>query len=89
MALPIVAGPGAIGVVIALAARNPGVESHLAIVLAVAVIATALAALMRWATPLVKRVGPDVVGALVRVMGFLILAIGVELITHGVLDLPR
>lgn len=86
MALPIVAGPGAIGVVIALAARNPGAEAHLAIVAAIAVIAVGLAGLLRWATPLVERLGPVIVGALVRVMGFLILAIGVELITHGVLE---
>jgi multiple antibiotic resistance protein len=89
MALPIVAGPGAIGVVIALAARHPGVEAHLAIVIATLAIAVGLALLLRWATPLVERVGPTVVGALVRVMGFLILAIGVELVTHGVLDLTR
>jgi multiple antibiotic resistance protein len=89
MALPIVAGPGAIGVVIALGARNPGLESHLDIVAAVATISVGLALLLRWATPLVGRLGPVVVGALVRVMGFLILAIGVELVTHGVLELPR
>ena len=89
MALPIVAGPGAIGVVIALAARHPGVEAHLAIVVAAAAIAVGLALLLGWATPLVERMGPAVVGALVRVMGFLILAIGVELVTHGVLDLTR
>ena len=89
MALPIVAGPGAIGVVIALAARHPGVEAHLTIVVAAAAIAVGLALLLRWATPLVERMGPALVGALVRVMGFLILAIGVELVTHGVLDLTR
>lgn len=89
MALPIVAGPGAIGVVIALAARHPGVPAHLSIVVAVAAISVVLAVLLRWATPMVERLGPVVVGALVRVMGFLILAIGVELITHGILDVPR
>ena len=89
MALPIVAGPGAIGVVIALAARQPrprGAPRHRR---------SDRRDLRRprppagWATPLVGRLGPVVVGALVRVMGFLILAIGVELVTHGVLDLPR
>lgn len=89
MALPIVAGPGAIGVVIAMAARHPGLEAHVSIVAAAASIAVGLALLLRYATPLVERLGPLVVGALVRVMGFLILAIGVELVTHGILALPR
>ncbi|HCB05529.1 MAG TPA: MarC family protein [Nocardioides sp.] len=89
MALPIVAGPGAIGVVIALAARHEGVPAHLGIVFAIGTITLGLALLLQWATPLVTKVGPEVVSALVRVMGFLILAIGVELVTHGVLDLPR
>lgn len=89
MALPIVAGPGAIGVVIAMAARHPGVEAHLSIVVAVACIAAGLALLLCYATPLVRRLGPVVVDALVRVMGFLILAIGVELIVHGILEVPR
>jgi multiple antibiotic resistance protein len=89
MALPIVAGPGAIGVVIAMAARHPGVESHLSVVAAVACVAGGLALLLRYATPLVDRLGPVLVGALVRVMGFLILAIGVELVVHGILDVSR
>jgi multiple antibiotic resistance protein len=33
----------------------------------------------------VERIGATGVGALTRVMGFLILAIGVELVVHGVL----
>lgn len=36
------------------------------------------------ALPLVDRLGPSGIGAIARVMGFLILAIGVELVTHGV-----
>jgi multiple antibiotic resistance protein len=89
MALPIVAGPGAIGVVTALAARNPGTVDHVAIVAAVATIAAALAVLLSYATPVIGRLGAGVVGALVRVMGFLILAIGVELVVHGILDVPH
>jgi len=65
------------------------VPAHLGIVFAIGTITLGLALLLQWATPLVTKVGPEVVSALVRVMGFLILAIGVELVTHGVLDLPR
>lgn len=83
MALPLVAGPGAIGVVIALTARYDGWGSRLGIVVSVAIISVLTAALLRFATPLVERLGPTGIGALVRIMGFLILAIGVELVVHG------
>jgi multiple antibiotic resistance protein len=87
MALPLIAGPGAIGVVIALGARSPDTVDRAGILIAVAVLSLGLALLMSYATPLVKRMGPVAVGALVKIMGFLILAVGVELVTHGITDL--
>jgi len=84
MALPLVAGPGAIGVVIALSARHPGIAERGAIVVAVAVLAVVIGLLLRFGTPLVARLGPTGIGALTRIIGFLILAIGVELVVHGV-----
>ena len=84
MALPLVAGPGAIGVVIALSARHPSLLDRVGIVAAVAVVALVVGLLLRLGTPLVERLGPTGIGALTRVMGFLILAIGVELLVHGV-----
>lgn len=84
MALPLIAGPGAIGVVIALAARHPGVGARLAIVLGILAISLLIGATLRWGTPLVDRLGPTGTGALTRVMGFLILVIGVELGVHGI-----
>ena len=83
MALPLIAGPGAIGVVIGIAARNTGVLDRVAIVAAVIVIAAVIAALLRYGTPLAQKLGPTGVGAITRVMGFLILAIGAELLVHG------
>ena len=89
MALPLVAGPGAIGVVIALGARDPGIESRLAVFAAAVVLGAVIAVLLRYATPWVEKLGPTGIGALTRIMGFLILAIGVELVTHGVLAVTR
>lgn len=85
MALPLVAGPGAIGVVIALGSRYPGVPDRLGIFVATAVLGLVIAATLALGAPLVKRLGASGIGALTRIMGFLILAIGVELIVHGVL----
>ena len=85
MALPLIAGPGAIGVVIALTARHPGITNRISVIVAAAVIAALVALLLRFGTPLVDKLGPTGLGALSRVIGFLTLAIGVELVTHGVL----
>lgn len=83
MALPLIAGPGAIGVVIALQARHPGVQSALGLLVASGLLAAIIWLLLRYGTPLVDRLGATGIGALTRVMGFLILAIGVELLVHG------
>jgi multiple antibiotic resistance protein len=83
MALPLVAGPGAIGVVIAFTARHPHWDDRLGIVVAVAVIAVVTGLLLRFGTPLVDKLGAAGIGALTRIIGFLILAIGVELVAHG------
>jgi multiple antibiotic resistance protein len=85
MALPLVAGPGAIGVVIALSARYSGAVDRGWIVLGTALIAIVVGVLLRYGTPIIGRLGPNGLGALTRIMGFLILAIGVELVVHGIL----
>ncbi|MFT8638813.1 MAG: MarC family protein [Bifidobacterium sp.] len=87
MALPLIAGPGAIGEVIGLSARYPSIEGRVGIIAAVILLAAIIAALLMWATPVVDRLGPTGIGALVRVIGFLILCIGVELMIHGITTL--
>lgn len=85
MALPLIAGPGAIGVVIALSARHPDLLSQLGVALACVAIAVVVAVTLRYGTALVEKLGPVGIGAMTRVMGFLILAIGVEIALHGVM----
>jgi multiple antibiotic resistance protein len=63
------------------------VVAHGALVVAILVIAACIAALLLWGTPLVDKLGPTGIGALIRVIGFLILCIGVELMIHGVVTL--
>lgn len=83
MALPLIAGPGAIGVCIALTARYPNWSDRLGIVISAAIISAIIIVVLRYGTPLVDRIGTTGIGALIRVLGFLILAIGVELVVHG------
>lgn len=87
MALPLIAGPGAIGVVIALSARHPGLEGRIGLAIGAAVVGALVWVCLRYGTPLVDKLGPTGIGALTRILGFLILTIGVELVIHGVLAL--
>lgn len=84
MALPLIAGPGAIGEVIGLSARYTEPRERLAILIAVLVISLVIMLLLRWCTPLVRKLGPNGILGLTRIMGFIILCIGVELMIHGV-----
>lgn len=87
MAMPLLSGPGALGVVIGLSARGHGIGSRLGVVAGALAIALLVAVVLRLGQPLVDRLGPTGVGALTRIFGFLILAIGVELLAHGALAL--
>ena len=53
------------------------------IALAVVAMGVLVYALLRLGGPLAKRMGPGVLGAIDRILGFLILAIAIELILTG------
>jgi multiple antibiotic resistance protein len=87
MAMPLLAGPGAIGTVIALASRSDGTPAVFGIVLGSVAMGALVALILITGDPLLGRLGATGVAALTRIFGFLILAIAVELIAHGVLGL--
>jgi len=84
MAMPMLAGPGAIGVVMALAARPDPATWMIGIVSAVVAMGIVVYVLLRVGAPLARRMGPGVLGAIDRILGFLILAIAIELIITGI-----
>jgi multiple antibiotic resistance protein len=85
MAMPLLAGPGALGIVMGLEAS----QSDILVIPGYAIGIIAMAALTYGclvASGLLTRfLGPAGVDAVVRVMGLLVLAIGIELIVHGIL----
>ena len=88
MAMPILAGPGAIGVVMSLIARpDPDYSLHIATPAAIVAIGLVVFVLLRVGAPFAKRLGPTAVGAIDRIFGFLILAIAVQLTLSGLAEL--
>jgi multiple antibiotic resistance protein len=86
LAMPLMSGPGAIGVVMALAAHVDSRASYLGMIIGIAGIALSVAFLFWVGGPLVRRLGPSAVGAINKIFGFLILAIAVQLVWNGIAD---
>lgn len=83
MAMPLLAGPGSIGVVMALAARPDPRVWLTGIAIAVVAMGIVVYALLRLGGPLVKRLSAGTLSAFDRILGFLILAIAIELMITG------
>src|SRR5712672_3764910 len=86
LAMPLLSGPGAIGVVMALAAHVDNRSAYLGMVIGIAAVAVSVLLFLLMGGPLVRRFGPSAVGAINRIFGFLILAIAVQLVWDGVAD---
>ena len=86
LAMPLMSGPGAIGVVMALAAHIDNVAAYLGMIIGIAAIAVSVTLFFCMGGPLVRRLGPGAVGAINKIFGFLILAIAVQLVWNGVAD---
>ena len=86
MALPMLAGPGAIGAVIALGARHGSMETLMGLTLGYFLLALLTGVLLYFATPLFDKLKPGAIDALTRIMGFLILAIGTQIFIGGLHD---
>jgi multiple antibiotic resistance protein len=86
MAMPMLSGPGSIGVVMGLAADADTFLSYVGMVIGIAALGLTVYLFLRMGGPFVKRLGPGAVGAINRIFGFLILSIAVQLIWDGAAD---
>lgn len=86
LAMPLMSGPGAIGVVMALAAHVDDVAGYIGMVIGIAAIALSVTLFFCMGGPLVRKLGPSAVGAINKIFGFLILAIAVQLVWNGIAD---
>jgi MarC family membrane protein len=86
LAMPLMSGPGAIGVVMALAAHVDDAAGYIGMIIGVAAVALSVTLFFLLGGPLVRRLGPSAVGAINKIFGFLILAIAVQLVWNGLAD---
>jgi multiple antibiotic resistance protein len=89
MAMPLLSGPASIGAVIGLSFTAKDLDDHTGFVLGIILLGLVVYILLRLSVPIMKKLGKNGINVLSRMMGFFILAIGVNLIYNGIMDLMK
>lgn len=86
LAMPSLAGPGAISVTIGLASLATHWWDFLAIACGILLVALMVFITLRVSTRLVRLLGVTGLSAMTKIMGFLILCVGVQFVVNGIID---
>lgn len=86
LAMPLLAGPGAISVTIGFASIADGIMDYVSIFIGILLVAALIYFTLRVSTKLVRFLGVNGLNAMTRIMGFLILCVGVQFVVNGVVE---
>lgn len=89
MAMPMLSGPGSISLLIGLYAAQEGWDSRFLIVGVVVVMAVLIFCTLRFAPLLFRLLGRAGLAALSRIMGFLVMGIGIQMLIYGLISLAK
>ena len=87
LAMPMLSGPGSIAVTVGFTSLARGWLDYVAIILGIIVVAIITYITLRLSENVVKIIGVNGMNALSKVMGFLILCIGIQFVVNGVLGI--
>ncbi len=87
LAMPMLSGPGSIAVTIGFTSLARHLSDYIAIILGIVVVAFVAYGTLRLSERVVKIIGANGMNALSKVMGFLILCIGIQFVVNGVLNI--
>lgn len=85
LAIPMLAGPGSISLLITFRQEYKTIEDYLVIVLAIVSLGLAVLFIMRSAHYITRLLGASGINAVSRIIGFIVIAIGVEYIASAVI----
>ena len=87
LAMPMMSGPGSIAVTIGFTSLSTGWLDYVAIILGILIVAAITYGTLRLSERVVGVIGLNGMNALSKVMGFLILCIGIQFVVNGVLGI--
>lgn len=89
LAMPLIAGPGAITTVVGLTSREPGIANRIDVLTAVAIVSVILLLTLLSAAWLSNRVGKRAHQVFLRFMGLILVAVGAQMLLAGVSTFMR
>jgi multiple antibiotic resistance protein len=87
LAMPMLSGPGSISMLIAFNAQNTGMTSHLVTVAAVMAVGVITFFILRATPYMMKLLGTSGINSISRILGFFVMAIGVQYVINGITPL--
>ena len=87
LAMPMLSGPGSIAVTVGFTSLARGLLDYAAIILGILIVAGISYATLRLSERITQVIGANGMNALAKVMGFLILCIGIQFVVNGVLGI--
>jgi len=87
LAMPMLSGPGSIAVTLGFTSLARDWVDYLAIIAGIVSVAVITYIVLRLSGKLVKFIGPVGVNAMTKIMGFLIMCMGVQFVVNGVLGI--
>ncbi len=87
LAMPMLSGPGSIAVTLGFTSLADGWFDYLAIIAGIITVALITYIVLRLSSRIVGFIGPVGVNAMTKIMGFLIMCIGVQFVVNGVLGI--
>lgn len=85
LAMPMLSGPGSIAVTLGFTSLATGPVDYIAIIAGILVVALITWVTLRLSGKIVTFIGPVGVSAMTKIMGFLIMCIGVQFVVNGIL----
>jgi len=85
LAMPMLSGPGSIAVTLGFTSPDTGVLDYAAIIAGIVTVAVITYIVLRLSGRLVGFIGPVGVNAMTKIMGFLIMSMGVQFVVNGTL----
>ncbi len=89
LAMPLLSGPGAIAVIIGMTTDAKSSLHYLIIFLVIALVTFLCYITMRLSQVIARRVGTTMMKSFTRIMGFILLCIGVQYVLNGILPLLK